>query len=216
MSDIDVVEPLIGLSRRRGREPADSGGAILGRTARSPRDPARSSPGCADPDVNVRFHVIEALGRLQRDGGVRGADRDCAERRDFFLAFPAIQALARLGDPLVAPRLVPLLADELLRAPVIEALGELGDEDVVAAAGAAAERVRRADRGDRRRAGRSVRALRAPLWRRRAHRRPRPPRITATGTQNILDAVQRVGSDRLPGLAKVLGLAATATPSSAR
>ena len=53
-----------------------------------------------------------------------------AERGDFFLAFPAIQALCRLGTASVAPRLVPLLADGLLRAPVIEALGELGDEDV--------------------------------------------------------------------------------------
>ena len=83
-----------------------------------------------DPDVNVRFHAIEALGRLHAMAAVEPLVK-IAERRDFFLAFPAVQALALLGDTSVAGRLVPLLADELLSAAVAEALGVLGD-DVVA------------------------------------------------------------------------------------
>ena len=78
----------------------------------------------------MQFHVIEALGRLRATEAC-DALVAIAERRDFFLAFPAMQALTRDWEPSIAPRLVPLLADELLRAPVIEALGELGDEDVV-------------------------------------------------------------------------------------
>ena len=46
--------------------------------------------------MNVQFHVIEALGRL-RATEARDALVKIAERRDFFLAFPALQALA--GNP---------------------------------------------------------------------------------------------------------------------
>ncbi len=84
-----------------------------------------------DPDANVRYHAIEALGKLQATEAV---DRllQFVESRDFFLAFPALDALARIGDPGIAPRLVPLLRDELLRAAAVDVLGHLGDADVVA------------------------------------------------------------------------------------
>jgi HEAT repeat protein len=100
---------------------------------------------------------------------------------------------------------VPLLNDEYLRAPVIEALGELGDEDVTVplvdllnTSDAPPDVIASALAGlhdryqDRHGAGEQI----ADLVRRR---------ITAAGTQQILDALQRVTADRLPGLATVLG-----------
>lgn len=203
VSDIDVVEPLI-----RFLESGDANLRIQAALILGERRDRRAVPGLisrlADADINVRFHAIEALGRIQ---ATEAADEliAIAEQRDFFLAFPAIQALTRVGTPAVAPRLVPLLGDELLRAPVIEALGELGDADVTIplvrmlnTAGAPTDVITDAlsglfDRYDSRyRAGDHI----ADLVRRS---------ITPTGTQQILDAVQRVGPDRLPGLAKVLG-----------
>ena len=82
-----------------------------------------------------RPEAIEALHRrARRSGRQRPVSRDrsarqaCASRRrsiawpaiaasgDFFLAFPAIEALVRIGDPLVAPRLAALLDDDAARA----------------------------------------------------------------------------------------------------
>ena len=84
-----------------------------------------------DADANVRYHSIEALGKLR---AVEAVDTLVAaiESGDFFLAFPAIDALTKIGDSRAAPRLVPLLDDEMLRAPAADALGQLGDEETVA------------------------------------------------------------------------------------
>ena len=57
---------------------------------------------------------------------------ELAHSGDFFLAFPAIDALAALQDPRIAIRLVPLLNDDLVRISVIDALGRLGDDQTVA------------------------------------------------------------------------------------
>lgn len=85
-----------------------------------------------DPDVNVRFHAIEALGRLRAaDASERLAD--VATGSDFYLAFPAIDALAAIRDSRVAPRLVPSLASRELSDAVADALGELGEADVIPA-----------------------------------------------------------------------------------
>ncbi len=85
----------------------------------------------ADESVNVRYHAIEALGKFR---ALEAADAiaTMAESGDFFLAFPALDALVAIGASEIAPRLVPLLKDELLRSPASEALGHLGDEEVVA------------------------------------------------------------------------------------
>lgn len=203
ISDIDVVAPLIRCLENEDANLRIQAALILGER----RDPRAIGPLLArieDSDVNVQFHAIEALGRLQAREAA-DALLAIAERGDFFLAFPAIQALSRVGHPSIAPRLVPLLADDLLRAPVVELLGELGDEDVIAplvdllnAAAAPAEVMAEAlaglhDRYERYyAAGEHI----AALVRRR---------ITAAGTQVILDAVHRVAADRLPALARVLG-----------
>jgi HEAT repeat protein len=203
VSDIDVVEPLIRFLDSPDANLRIQTALILGER----RDRRAIPPLLAhlrDADPNVRFHIIEALGRLHATEASESLIT-IAEERDFFLAFPAIQALSRVGTPAVAPRLVPLLADEMLRAPVIEALGELGDEEVTGPlmqllnrSGAPTEVITDALAGlhdryeSRYGAGEHI----ADLVRRR---------ISATGMQQILDTVQRVGSDRLPGLARVLG-----------
>lgn len=83
-----------------------------------------------DPDANVRFHAIESLGRLRADAAV-DALASILESRDFFLSFAALDAIALINDSRVAPRLVPLLADESLRPAVASALQSLGDDAVI-------------------------------------------------------------------------------------
>jgi HEAT repeat protein len=203
MADIDVIDPLIGCLTSADVDLRIQAALILGE-----RRDRRAVPALAaaldDPDVNVQFHAIEALGLLQAGGAGERLTR-IAERRDFFLAFPAIQALARLGDSSVAPRLVPLLNDELLRATVVEALGGLGDELVVPPlvqllnqANAPTEVVADALAGvyqryeDRYGAGEQIASVARRM-------------IGPAGAQNLLDAVDRVGSDRLRGIARVIG-----------
>src|SRR5688572_19129410 len=203
VSDIDIVEPVIRFLEDEDTNLRIQAALILGQR-HDRRAIGPLTVRLADDDANVRFHVIEALGRLH---AVEASDAlaDIALERDFFLAFPAIQSLTEIGNTLAAPRLVPLLADELLRAPVIEALGALGDEDVTvplvqllntfdgptevitdALSGLFVRYETRYGAGDHI----------ADLVRRH---------VRAAGTQNILDAVQRASADRLPGLARVLG-----------
>jgi HEAT repeat protein len=203
LSDIDIVGPLNQLLDDDDANLRIQAALILGE-----RRDRRAIPvliaHLSDVDANVRFHVIEALGRVR---AVEAADAlvAIAEQRDFFLSFPAIQALTRVGSAAVAPRLVPLLADDMLRAPAIEALGAIGDEDVVeplvglldtsstpADVVADALSMLHERYESQYGAGDHIAAL---------VRRT----ITPTGTQQILDAVRRVGPDRLPALAKMLG-----------
>jgi HEAT repeat protein len=83
-----------------------------------------------DDDPNVRYHAIESLGKLR---AVRAVDRlaEIALSRDFFVSFPAIDALKQTGDNRASRMITPLLEDELLGQPAIEAIGELGEADVV-------------------------------------------------------------------------------------
>jgi HEAT repeat protein len=203
VSDIDIVEPVVRFLADEDANLRIQAALILGQR----RDRRAIAPLIArlgDSDVNVRFHVIEALGRLHAFEASEALTAVALEG-DFFLAFPAIQALTQMGNTLAAPRLVPLLADELLRAPVIEALGQLGDEDatiplvqLLNRSDAPTEVITDALSGlyvryeSRYGAGDHI----ADLVRRH---------ISATGTQNILDAIQRVTADRMPGLTRVLG-----------
>ena len=203
ISDIDVVAPLVSFLASSDSNLRIQAALILGER----RDARAIGPlltQLADPDVNVQFHVIEALGHLHATAAC-DALVAIAERRDFFLAFPALQALRHVGNPSIAPRLVPLLADELLRAPVIDLLGELGDEDaamplvdLLNTSDAPADVVADALAGLY---GRYERAYAAGEHIAGIVRR----HVSARGTQRILDAVQRVAPDRLVGLAKVLG-----------
>lgn len=85
-----------------------------------------------DPDENVRFHAIEALGRLGAAEAIEALARIAASD-NFFLAFAAIDALSKTDDARVAPLMVQLLDQELLRPAAIETLAAIGDEDCVPA-----------------------------------------------------------------------------------
>ena len=100
---------------------------------------ARAAPALIqalkDPDANVQYHAIEALGKLRALASVEPLMKMVVSE-DFYLAFPAIDALMLMGDSQVAPRLAPLLKNELLRAPIAELLGKLGDDEMVFPLGA--------------------------------------------------------------------------------
>ena len=75
-----------------------------------------------DPNTNVRVHSIEAIGKLH---AAEAVDRlvSFVESLDFELAFPAIEALAAIGDERIAYRLTPLLQNPLFCVAAIEAFG---------------------------------------------------------------------------------------------
>jgi len=83
-----------------------------------------------DPVVTVRYHTIEALGQLQATAAVEKLVK-IAQSRDFFLAFPALAALMRIGDASISSELLPLLEDDILWEPTASALAQLGEADVV-------------------------------------------------------------------------------------
>jgi len=202
-ADIDVVEPLIACLSDPDVDLRIQAALILGE-----RRDARAVPSLItaldDPDLNVRFHAIEALAMLRASDGAEKL-LAIANERDFFLAFPAIHALRRMGQSTVAPRLVPLLKDDMLRAAVTEALGELGDELVVRPLVALLNEPNGPTE--------VVADALAGVWERYEERygagehiaRIVQRTVAATGVQNLLDAVQRVGPDRLRGLSRVLG-----------
>jgi HEAT repeat protein len=200
--EIDVIAPLLELLRYPDPDLRLQAALVLGE-----RGDARAVPALVeallDPDENLRFHAIEALGKLKAAAAVEPLAA-LAESGEFFLAFPALEALSQIGEPSVAPRLALLLTNDLLRGTVAEVLGRFGDEDVVPplmqllneatapTAVVAAALTNVYDRYEERyRGGEHI----AHLVRRT---------IAATGTQNLLDAVQRVGVDDLPAIAKVL------------
>jgi HEAT repeat protein len=201
--DVDVVEPLVDLLRSPDVDLRLQAVLLLGE-----QNDARGVEPLVgllgDPDDNVRFHAIEALGVLKASAAVEPLTA-FAESGDFFLAFPALEALSRIGDPSVAPRLVPLLAHDLLRGAAAEVLGRLGDEDVVppltrllndatapteVVADALARVFQRYDRryADGEHIAELVRLAIAPV-----------------GMQNLLDAVPRADGDDLRAIATVLG-----------
>lgn len=157
-----------------------------------------------DEDANVRYHAIEALGKLKATNAVDALAR-VAESRDFFLAFAALEALAKIGNPQIAPRMVSLFDDELLREPAISLLGQLGDETAVApltallnTPAAPTDTIANAlaalsDRYEEQyRAGAHIADL--------ASRE-----ISPTGVQNLLDALETPGKEDLRSIALVLG-----------
>jgi len=129
-SDVDTLSPLLELLR--GLDPSLRMQAALALGEQSDTRAIEALiDSLKDEDTNVRYHAIEALGKLKAVDAVDSI-AEIAGSRDFFLAFVALEALAKIGDPRVAPKIVPLLDDELLRDPAIDLLGQLGDESAVA------------------------------------------------------------------------------------
>jgi len=83
-----------------------------------------------DPNINVRYHTIESLGHLRATEAV---DKlvEITQSGDFFLAFPALEALMKIGDATIGSHIISLLKDDLLGSQVAEVLGVLGDAEVV-------------------------------------------------------------------------------------
>ena len=112
-------------------EVAADGAAILGR---------RHAVEAIDPliaqlrhsDDNVAVSTIEALGAI--GPSVRAIDAliGVLEQRSFFRAFPALQVLARTGDPRGVQPIALLLEDPLFRAEAIRALGQTGSALAIA------------------------------------------------------------------------------------
>ncbi|HET6977147.1 MAG TPA: sister chromatid cohesion protein PDS5 [Pyrinomonadaceae bacterium] len=128
-SDVDTLSPLLKLLE--GSDPDLRMQAAL---ALGDQGDVRAVEGLlkalTDEDANVRYHAIEALGKLKAADAV-DALAEIVESKDFFVAFAALEALARIGDARVAPRMAPLLEDDLLREPTINLLGQLGDDSAV-------------------------------------------------------------------------------------
>lgn len=157
-----------------------------------------------DENTNVRYHAIEALGKLKAEDAVDGLAEIVASR-DFFLSFAALDALAKIGDPRVTPSIIPLLDEELLREPAISLLGQLGDETVVApltsllntptapTAQIANALASLSDRYEQQFGeGRYIADL-------------TDTEISATGVQNLLDALATPDQEDLRSIAVVLG-----------
>lgn len=138
MTGVDVTMALVDLLRHPDADLRIQAALALGAQTR-PEAVDALLEALNDPDANVRFHAIESLGKLAPAAAVEPLAA-IAESKDFFLAFPALEALSRIHDPAVAPRLVPLLGDELVGDQAAEALGQIGDEDAVAPLAAALER----------------------------------------------------------------------------
>ncbi len=203
LSDVDIISPLTEFLRDPDMDLRVQAALALGEQRDLRAFPALLA-AMEDADANVRYHAIEALGKIRAAEAVN-ALTGVAESGDFFLAFPALDALTQIGDPRVAPRLVPLLKDRWLGSAAADALGRLGDEEVVAPlvallnqpdtprlviAQALATLYHRYE--DSYRQGAYI----ADLVR---------SEISATGAQNLLDSLDRASAVELRSLALVLG-----------
>jgi HEAT repeat protein len=129
MTGVDITAALVDLLRDPDVDLRIQAALALGSQS-GPEAAAALLDALEDPDANVRFHAIEALGRLSPPAAVEPLAA-IAQSGDFFLSFPALDALARINDPAVAPRIAPLLQQSLIGDQAAEALGQIGDEDVV-------------------------------------------------------------------------------------
>lgn len=129
-SPVDVIVPLVELLASDAVDLRIYAALILGYQ----RD-LRAAPALLraldDPDANVQFHAIEALGRLRAAAAVDRLGEVLASG-DFFLMFPALEALARIGKPQAEAMILPLLADSFLQSGAVTALGAVGGAEAVA------------------------------------------------------------------------------------
>jgi HEAT repeat protein len=202
-SYVDTLSPLLELLQTANPDLRMQAALALGEQ-RDARAVNALIEALQDADTNVRYHVIEALGKLQAVAAVDPLVK-IIETKDFFLSFAALDALSKIGDVSIAPRVVPLLEDELLREPAINLLGQLGDDTVVAplvallnTPSAPADLIAGAlaaisDRYEKEYAAGSYIADLTGS------------EISPTGVQNLLDALETPGKDNLRSIALVLG-----------
>ena len=128
--EADVVPPLIRLLAGPSAEVRSYSALALGERGEASAIPALLV-ALHDVDSNVQVQAIESLGKLRASAAV-DVLAEYAASQDFMLAFPALDALASIGDSRIAYRLLPLLRNPLLTIAAIDALGSLGDEEAVA------------------------------------------------------------------------------------
>lgn len=126
-----VVEPLVQMLSDQAANLRMHAALALGELRAQEATPELVST-LQDPDENVRFHAIEALGRIGAAESI-GPLSTIAASDNFYLAFAAIDALSKTDDARVAPLMVSLLDQELLRPAAIATLAAIGDEDCVPA-----------------------------------------------------------------------------------
>lgn len=83
----------------------------------------------SDPDENVCHAAAESLGKIKDPRSVEALLR-CLNS-EFWVQYPAIVALGCIGDPRATRPIISLLNDEMLKQPVIEALGKIGDLEAI-------------------------------------------------------------------------------------
>jgi len=202
-SDVDTLSPLVDLLKHSSSDLRMQAALALGDQGDT-RAVTALVNALNDEDTNVQYHVIEALGKLKAAAAV-DALAAIAESRDFFLSFAALDALTKIGDARVAPRIVSLLEDELLLKPAVNLLGQLGDDSAVtpmiavlntptAPADSIADAL--ATLHDRYERQYGEGSYIADLTSRE---------ISATGVQNLLDALESRDKEELRSVALVLG-----------
>lgn len=202
-SNVDTLSPLLELLQGSHHDLRMQAALALGEQSDVRAIPALVK-ALKDEDPNVRYHAIEALGKLKAAEAV-DALVEIVESGDFFLAFVALDALVKIGDARIAPRMVPLLEDELLREPAMNLLGQLGDESSVAPLTALLN-TRTAPTGSITDALAALRDRYEEQYGEGRHIADLTSReISPTGVQNLLDALESPDKEDLRSIALVLG-----------
>jgi HEAT repeat protein len=125
-----VNDHVLALTEADNRAAIADAATILGRR-RDVAATARLATLVEHADDNVAVAAIEALGTIGGSAAVDTLVR-VVESRRFFRSFPAIQVLARTGDPRAVAPLAALLADDTYRLEVARALGRTGNAQAIA------------------------------------------------------------------------------------
>ena len=131
MSETDISDYLIDLLQDDDPELRIYAAQMMG-TKNTPAIVEALIAALGDVDPNVRFHAIESLGKLKAFQAVESLV-DLALSGDFFIAFPALDALKAIGDNRAALFLYPLIGDTDLGQPALEALAAFGEVEAVPA-----------------------------------------------------------------------------------
>ena len=87
-------------------------------------------PYLQDEDENVRYAVVETLGKLGSVDAV-GSLLDLLENADAGLQFTIFEALTAIGKGVPATRILPFVQNPLLRKSVFNCLGQLCDATAI-------------------------------------------------------------------------------------
>jgi HEAT repeat protein len=80
-----------------------------------------------DKDENVRAAAVEHLGNIRNNASVVKALIAILKKADVWVAYPAAEALGRIGDAKAVSALISVLSQKALRKPVIWALGQIAE-----------------------------------------------------------------------------------------